>query len=1127
MFAIRPRRVLALLAFATIALAPATIHAQSTTDGAIGGTVYDPAGAVVPNASIRIHNTQTNAEATATTDSNGFFRVIQLQPGGYDVTINASGFSLFKAQGTVVTVGALTNLSPHLTVGAEGQTVTVTGENPLVNTSTPEVSSVVDQRQIDNLPINGGRWSSFALLTPGVVSNSSGFGLLSFRGQSELLNNNTIDGADNNQAYFSEERGRTRLQYSTSEEAIREFQVNTSNYSSEYGRSAGGVINTVTKSGTNSLHGQAFFRDRDNDWGSLNDYTTLTTRNAAGAFVTNPYNPKDWRKQWGFGIGGPIIKNRLFWFYAYDQSRRNFPGVARVGTPNVFFAVPAASTSASACPTVAKSAANYQATLDACNLATRLMLANYDAGAALEQEGVSALNSGTLGGVPRTGEQVINFPKLDWVITQKHHASFEYNRLRWDSPAGIQTQSSNTYGVASFGNDYVKEDWGVATLESTLSATILNQARFQYGRDFEYESSQVPTAYESPFASNTFGRPAQITIDGSTGYQIGKPAFLERRAYPDERRIQVADTVTWLRGNHALKFGADYNRVLDYIGNLYNENGSYTYTTIGDYLSDYYHFTQGLGPANYIGNYSSYSQEFGPPAFQLTTNDYAFFVEDDWKIRPRLTLNLGVRYEYESIPGAILPDNLPALTLSGTSSRPDAGTPNVLPGYSESLKQLTSHSPDDKNNVGPRIGFAWDIHGDARSVLRGGYGVYYGRIVNSNILQTYVASGNTNGQTTYSGIKPSTNLGTAAAPQHLSFPNILTAAPGASSGSTTIAFFDKNFQAPTVQEMDLTLQQDVGWNTVFSLSYLGSLGRHLINGIDRNFNASTIVPIAYHVIGQAAGTQKGSRVGPLADGSTYNTSLYTGARPVAGYGAIVDVASNVNTSYHALAAQISHKFAREIQFDANYTWAKALDYNQYIGTGSPANNVVNPQNPNLRAEYGLSPNDVRNRFVANMVYSPTFQLSGWKNSLASGWGLSPIFQAQSGLPYTIGTSGTFGGDTALGIPAASLAGPLGSGVSRFPGLRNSYTYPRTFILDARLSKRIPFGDKYSFELFGEMFNSLNHQNVTGVATTGYTISDTSAGPTLTYQSNFGSVQNSNSNYIYSPRQVQVAARFNF
>src|ERR1051326_2494268 len=321
----------------------AMVYAQSTTDGAIGGTVYDSTGAVVANAKITVHNNGTNAEQTITSDASGYYRVTGLQPGSYTVNISSGGLAPFKAAQVVVSVGSVTDLSPRLGVGGTTETVEVTADVPQINTTSPEFAPTLNQTAISNLPINGGRWSSFAMLTPGVVSNSSGFGLLSFRGISTLLNNNTVDGADNNQAFFSEERGRTRAGYSTPKTAIEEFQVNTSNYSAEYGRSAGGVVNTVTKSGTNSIHGEAFFYDRDNVWGAINPFTKLNVPAGGGTFTPVPYKPTDWRKMSGFGVGGPAIKDKLFWNLTFDWYKRNFPGTAIPSGPAAFFAQSTAS----------------------------------------------------------------------------------------------------------------------------------------------------------------------------------------------------------------------------------------------------------------------------------------------------------------------------------------------------------------------------------------------------------------------------------------------------------------------------------------------------------------------------------------------------------------------------------------------------------------------------------------------------------------------------------------------------------------------------------------------------------------------------------------------------------------
>src|SRR5882762_5496538 len=213
------------LTFLSILLLASGASAQSSTDGAIGGTVLDSSGAAVPNAKVTVKNKGTNAEETVMTDDTGYFRVGKLQPAAYAVSVDAQGFAPFRAEQVIVQVGSVTEISAHLNVASAGATVVVSAEVPQVNTNSPEFAPTLDQTAISNLPINGGRWSDFALLTPTAVNNSSGFGLLSFRGISPLLNNNTVDGADNNQAFFSEERGRTRAGYSSAKAAVQEFQV--------------------------------------------------------------------------------------------------------------------------------------------------------------------------------------------------------------------------------------------------------------------------------------------------------------------------------------------------------------------------------------------------------------------------------------------------------------------------------------------------------------------------------------------------------------------------------------------------------------------------------------------------------------------------------------------------------------------------------------------------------------------------------------------------------------------------------------------------------------------------------------------------------------------------------------
>jgi outer membrane receptor protein involved in Fe transport len=572
-------------------LAASSMWAQSAAGvAAITGVVRDASGAAVPNAKVVISSESRGELRSLISNSSGVFAAPALIPGpGYTVTITASGFATWELKDIDLRVGQDLGLTANLSVAQSATKVEVTGAAPLVDTGKTDVSQVVGTNDIMNLPINGRRVDSFVLNTPG-VTNDATFGLLTFRG---VAGNNSflLDGNDNTEQFYDENAGRTRIQSQVSADAVQEFEVVSANYSAEYGRAMGGVVNTVTKSGTNQIHGSAFYFLRSTGFDAHDPFSA--------------FNPTEHRVQTGGTVGGAIIKNKLFYFLSTDITRRNFPFVdsqVKVGFVDTVNQVWVG--------------CGAPATPAQCNA-------------------INALLPRFFGQIPRKASNDLYFGRLDYNLNEKNTFSTSFNFLRWKSPNGIQTGLSSTTGAGITGNgdDSVTVRNGKATWTWVPNGSIVNS--FRYGLDTDRQADGFD----------------QAELGGGLGYldvsvagvQLGPATYLPR-VEPLEVRNEFADDVSWSKGKHLIKFGFTYEHVKDNINYLSNRYGSYTYPTVTAFAEDYSASTNGGH------DYSAFSQTFGNPLVGFAIQDVGFYVQDQWKATDRLTVTLGARYEHTIAP---------------------------------------------------------------------------------------------------------------------------------------------------------------------------------------------------------------------------------------------------------------------------------------------------------------------------------------------------------------------------------------------------------------------------------------------------------------------------------------------
>jgi hypothetical protein len=957
------------------------LPAQSVIGAAaLNGTITDPSGAAVPNAKIMVTNTATGLVRATQTSDVGLYNLTGLPVGNYDLSADAPGFKTARRTAIPLQVGAVATIDIRLEVGNVQETVSVESEAPVVETTRTSAAANVTEKAVANLPVNGRNFIDFTLLTPGVVRDVRGTGDLSFAGQRGTSNSLLVDGADSNNLFFGQATGRTGFRpYAFSEDAVQEFQVNTSGYSAEVGRAGGGTINMVTKSGTNAFHGTLFEFYRDK---SLNANTFTNNRSGVRKL---PYH----FNQFGGTLGGPIKRDKLFFFFSYDGQRNT---ANQVLAPNI-------------APTGAALAA----------------LQQY-----LQPYLVGLDNNVYLG-------------KVDWNISQNDRVSVRYNASRY---TGVNQENPGpTSALQHTGDNQVNTDNLAASYTRVIGTKMVWDTRFNFLRDNE------------PGLANSSGPEVSII----NGIIFGRNNFSPR--YTNTRGYQPVNSLSYATGRHIFKFGLDINieRADNYFPGFFS--GGFVFPSYATFLA--------AQPSTYQQGFSSTGTD--APISHPDVNEWAFYGQDTWRVTDRLTLNLGLRYDLFAYRQ---PDTLNS----------NAGL------IAANLR--TNVIPDDHTNVGPRAGFAYKPFNDDKTVLRGGYGIFYARtpglLLSTAILQN--------------GIDVLTYVLSSNLP---AYPNTLTTPPAGGLAPPNINVVAPNFRTSEVEQWNFQVERKLGSNYALTIGYLGVHGLHLTRSRDINLFPAVL-------------TQ-----GTLSTGGSVQYWRHPGtngpARPNPAFGRITLFDSGADSSYNGAFIQVTKRFSRNFQVLGSYTLSKAIDTapdGTSVVTGNAGDDAKVAQDtlqPSL--ERGSSVNDIRNRFVLSAVWDLNYAnsiSSAPLKALLGGWTLSTISQLQSGQHVNVGTTGDPGNDGNNFNDRAPLFG------------RNTLVAPGLADWDLRLTREVALKEKVRLRLIVEGFDIVNHANFATIQNNIYTFKSGVFTPTTNYLSKLTMQPQG-----VGSRVFQLAAKFTF